>query len=68
MEFKKTLKDIVNDEGRNLGHLSCLLGAKKCQKFLKDKFQVNFKAVDLYGFTAEKYVDRQSIERRMNDY
>ena len=57
MEFKKTLKDIVNEEGRNIAHLSCLLGAKKCSKFLKEKFQVNFKIADIYGFTAEKYAD-----------
>ena len=45
----------MNSEGKNLGHISSLIGANKCSKYLRDKFQVSFKASDNYGFTAEKY-------------
>ena len=56
MEFKQTLKTIVNSEERNIGHIAALLKKEDCMKVLRERFNVPMNQPDTYGKTAFQYM------------
>jgi ankyrin repeat protein len=54
IEFKETLRQETNNEGRNVLHISAILGADKCLKYILEKFKFNVKSKDNYG---KMYID-----------
>jgi ankyrin repeat protein len=56
IEFKDTLKEQLNTEGRNCLHMAACLGAKKCLEYLLEKFKFNLKIRDEYGKTYNDYL------------
>jgi hypothetical protein len=55
IEFKETLLEETNIEGRNALHLAALLNADKCLGYLLQKFKFNVKIKDNYGKTYTDY-------------
>lgn len=65
VEFKETLRDVVNYEGRTALHLAALFKAQKCLKFLLEKFKFNVKQKDKYG---KAYLDYHSVPKWLISY
>ena len=58
MEFKTSLKLIMNDENRSVAHIAAALRANRCLGVIRDKFNVPMNQPDIYDKTAQQYLSK----------